>query len=107
MYNHFGRRGTRRIAAEQCIASRGNESWTVWAQEGMMAREGSGSRKQAEDRFAKARRTTVVAQQQIEAERKAVRAKTARLKAERLAKEAAEAASAAEKPKPSKRVRKS
>ena len=63
-----------------------------------MAHDGEDSRTRAEKLISKAQRTTEVATAQIEAERTAVRAKSARLKALRLAHEAANAEAEAARP---------
>jgi hypothetical protein len=64
------------------------------------------ARTRAEERFDKARRTHEVASSLIEQELRAVRSKTAKLKAARLAKEAEDAASEASVKKPAAKTRK-
>ena len=65
----------------------------------------SAARTLAEARFDKARQTTEIAKAQIEQDLQAARAKTVRLKALRLAKEAADAKREQEKkPKPAKKA---
>lgn len=62
-----------------------------------MARNSKDSRGRAEDRFSKAQKTTDAANAQIDVELREVRAKTSRLRAERLAKEAVEVETAVKK----------
>jgi len=69
-----------------------------------MVRQGSGTRKQADSRFDKARKTTEVAQSLIDSELAATRAKTKKLKAARLALEAEDRPSAPAK-KPAKKAK--
>jgi hypothetical protein len=68
-----------------------------------MAKPASDARNQAEARFDKARRTTETAQALIDSELAAVRAKTKRLKAARLAQEAKEGVTELDKKKPAKK----
>jgi hypothetical protein len=65
-----------------------------------MAKPASDARGLAEARFDKARKTTETAQALIDSELAAIRAKTKRLKAARLAKEAGEGVSELDKKKP-------
>ncbi|MGH6924679.1 MAG: hypothetical protein ACRED5_13155 [Propylenella sp.] len=70
-----------------------------------MAKPSSDARSQAELRFDRTRKTTETAQALIDSELAAVRAKTKKLKAARLAQEAkAVAAEIEKKPKPKKKA---